>query len=80
MPPVSLFLLLWLRLARYRWSRFRRLFERGDLGKSIDPAASLQEIEDLLKQVTWTMDAALGILADEPRLPQSLAPLIDGSR
>ena len=41
MPPVSLFLLLWLRFARYRWFRFRRLFERSNLNKSIDLAASL---------------------------------------
>ena len=70
MPPVSLFLLLRLRLARYRWSRFRRLFERGELGKSIDPAASLREIEGLLKQVTWTPDGPLH-LYDSISYPQT---------
>ena len=70
MPPVSLVFLLWLRFARYRWSRFRRLFERGNRGKSIVPAASLQEIEDLLKQVTWTQDGPLH-LYDSISYPQT---------
>ena len=59
MSPVTLFLLFWLRFGRYRWSRFRRLFERRYLSRPLPTAASLQEIETLLQQVTWTPDGPL---------------------
>ena len=70
MSPVSLFLVFWLRYGRYRWSRLRRLFERRHLSTPLPPAASLQEIEALLHQVTWTPDGPLH-LYDAISYPQT---------
>ena len=70
MSPVGLFLVLWLRLGRYPWSHFRRLFERRYLSTPLPPASSLQEIEPLLNQVTWTMDGPLH-LYDTISYPQT---------
>lgn len=51
------FLVYWLRRGRYRWSRWRRKRFEGKYEKQPLPAAdSLEQIEALLKQVTWTMD------------------------
>jgi len=50
-------LIFWLRNARYRWSRWRRKWLEGKYEKQPLPAAdSLEQIEALLKEVTWTMD------------------------
>ncbi|MBI2858982.1 MAG: hypothetical protein HYX90_07880 [Chloroflexi bacterium] len=50
----------WLRTGRYAWSRLRRrLFERRYLSVSLPRASSLEEIQALLQQVTWTMDGPL---------------------
>ncbi|MFC2008123.1 hypothetical protein ACFLT0_00315 [Chloroflexota bacterium] len=46
----------WLRSGRYRWSRFRRLFERRYLSTVLPTAGSLEDIQNCLAQVTWTMD------------------------
>jgi len=54
------FLTWWLESGRYRWSRLRRwLFERRYLKVALPDASSLEEIEDCLKQITWTMDGPL---------------------
>jgi len=51
------FLIFWLRQGRYRWSRWRRKRFEAKYEKQPLPAAdSLEQIEALLKQVTWTMD------------------------
>jgi len=60
MSLVDCFLTWWLRSGRYQWSRFRRvLCEREYLSTVLPQVSSLQEIEDCLKQVTWTMDGPL---------------------
>ena len=51
------FFIFWLRSARYRWSRWRRRWFEGKYEKQPLPTAdSLEQIEALLKEVTWTMD------------------------
>jgi len=54
---VDRFLVYWLRRGRYRWSRWRRQRFEAKYEKQPLPAAdSLEQVEALLKQVTWTMD------------------------
>ena len=59
-PVIDLFLRLWLRHGRYRWSRSRRtLFERKFLDRELPLPDSLQDIVSSLGQVEWTMDGPL---------------------
>ena len=54
------FLTWWLRSGRYKWSMLRRkACEHGNLSTALPAVSSLEEIEDCLKQVTWTMDGPL---------------------
>ena len=69
---VKVFLVWWLRGPRYRWSRLRRrLFERRYLKAELPVAASLDEIENLLKDITWTGDGLLH-LYDSISYPQTV--------
>ncbi len=66
------FLIYWLRRGRYRWSRWRRKrFEGKYEEKPLPVADSLEQIETLLKQVTWTMDG-LFHLFDAVSYPQTV--------
>jgi len=66
------FLIFWLRQGRYRWSRWRRKrFEAKYLKQALPAADSLEQIEALLKQVTWTMDGPL-YLFDAISYPQTV--------
>jgi hypothetical protein len=57
---VDRFLVCWLKGGRYRWSKMRRwLCERGYLKNPLPTVISLEDIENRLKQVTWTMDGPL---------------------
>lgn len=57
---MDFFLTWWLRTGRYGWSRLRRwLCERRYLSTVLPTANSLTDIEDVLRQVTWTMDGPL---------------------
>lgn len=50
----------WLRSGRPRWSWFRRsVFERGHSKIQLPAVQSIQDIESVLKQVTWTADGPL---------------------
>ncbi len=54
------FLIFWLRYARLPWSRFRRgLFERRYLGTDLPSHATLQDIANSVRLVTWTQDSIL---------------------
>ena len=60
MSLIDNFLTWWLRSGRYKWSHLRRrICERGNLSTALPAASSLEEIEDYLKQITWTMDGPL---------------------
>ncbi len=60
MAIVNTFLTWWLERGRYSWSRFRRrMLERGYLKLELPVADSLEELQDCLKQITWTMDGPL---------------------
>ncbi len=60
MKLVDYLLKLWLRRARYRWSRLRRnLCEGRYLSTELPSVNSLKDIETCLRQVTWTMDGPL---------------------
>jgi len=66
------FLIFWLQHGRYRWSRWRRKkFETGYLEQPLPVAASLEQIEALLKQVTWTMDGPFHLF-DAISYPQTV--------
>ncbi len=66
------FLIFWLRKGRYRWSRWRRKRFEAKYEKQPLPAAdSLEQIETLLKQVTWTMDGPLHLF-DAISYPQTV--------
>ena len=57
---IDWFLVWWLHTGRYWWSKIhRRLFERKYLDVSLPQVSSLEEIENSLKQVEWTMDGPL---------------------
>ena len=69
---IDRFLILWLRRSRYRWSRWRRKRFEAKYEKQPLPAAdSLEQIEDFLKQVTWTMDGPLHLF-DAISYPQTV--------
>jgi hypothetical protein len=54
------FFVWWLHTGRYNWSRFRRcLSERKYLNIVIPEANSLEEITELMRQITWTKDGLL---------------------
>jgi len=66
------FLVYWLRRGRYRWSRWRRKRFEGKYQEQPLPAAdSLEQIEALLKQVTWAMDGPLHLF-DAISYPQTV--------
>lgn len=51
---------LWLRLARYRWSWvYRQLFERSARGAPLPSVASLDDIAARLAEVTWRPDGVV---------------------
>ncbi|UCH51861.1 MAG: hypothetical protein JSV54_03710 [Chloroflexota bacterium] len=57
---MDFFLKWWLRTGRCGWSRLRRwLCERRYLSIALPTVNSLTDIEDALRQVTWTMDGPL---------------------
>lgn len=65
-------LICWLRRGRYRWSRWRRKRFEAKYRKYPLPAAdSLEQIETLLKQVTWTMDGPFHLF-DAVSYPQTV--------
>ena len=54
---VDWFLVWWLRKCRYCWSKTRRwLFERKYLSTSLPEVDSIEDIEESLHKITWTMD------------------------
>lgn len=66
------FLILWLRKGRYRWSGLRRKWFEAKYRELPLPAAdSLEQIEALLKQVTWTMDGPFHLF-DAISYPQTV--------
>jgi hypothetical protein len=69
---IDRFLIFWLRNGRYRWSRWRRRwFEAKYRTQPLPAADSLEQIEALLKQVTWTMDGPLHLF-DAISYPQTV--------
>ncbi|MFC1980799.1 transglutaminase-like domain-containing protein [Chloroflexota bacterium] len=67
---VDHFLIWWLSTGRYSWSKIRRLlFERGYLRYTLPAVSSLEDIENCLKQVKWTMDGPLHLF-DSISYPQ----------
>ena len=67
---INRFLIWWLRTGRYNWSKARRqLFERGYLKHSLPAVSSLEDIENCLKLVNWTMDGPLHLF-DSISYPQ----------
>ncbi|MBU2536481.1 MAG: hypothetical protein KKD83_10010 [Chloroflexi bacterium] len=69
---IDRFLIFWLRNGRYRWSRWRRRwFEAKYKTQPLPVADSLEQIEALLKQVTWTMDGPLHLF-DAISYPQTV--------
>lgn len=67
---IDCFLVWWLRIGRYSWSRLRRrLCEHRYLSIPLPTANSLEEIEACLKQVKWTMDGPLHLF-DSISYPQ----------
>ena len=71
MALVDFLLTTWLRFGRCPWSRLRRWFERRYLKCALPRASSLDEVESLLGQVTWTMDGLLH-LYDSISYPQTV--------
>ncbi len=72
MSYVGRFLIFWLQKGRYRWSRWRRKkFESSYEKQPLPVADSLEQIEALLKQVTWTMDGPLHLF-DAISYPQTV--------
>ena len=72
MSYLDRFLIFWLQRGRYRWSRWRRKkFETRYEKQPLPVADSLEQIEVLLKQVTWTMDGP-GHLFDAISYPQTV--------
>jgi len=72
MSYLDRFLIFWLRKGRYRWSRWRRKkFETKYEKQPLPVADSLEQIEVLLKQVTWTMDGPLHLF-DAISYPQTV--------
>ena len=72
MSYLDRFLIFWLRKGRYRWSRWRRKkFETGYEKQPLPAADSLEQIEALLKQVTWAMDGPLHLF-DAVSYPQTV--------
>ena len=67
---IDLILVFWLRFGRYPWSRFRRRFERRYLSTPLPSVSSIQDIDDILDQVQWTMDGPLH-LYDSISYPQT---------
>jgi hypothetical protein len=62
----------WLRSGRYPWSRFRRkYFESGYLKTTLPEASSVEEIQQNLTDITWTMDGLLH-LTDAVSYPQTV--------
>ena len=60
MSLIDGFLVWWLQDSRYKWSWLRRrLCERRYLTTTLPSVSSLEEIEDCLKKVEWTMDGPL---------------------
>lgn len=69
---MNIFLIWWLRRARYRWSRLRRrLFESRYLNTELPIVNSLGDIETCLKQITWSGDGLLH-LYDSISYPQTV--------
>jgi hypothetical protein len=67
---IDAFLIWWLKKGRYRWSRLRRrLCEAKYRSLKLPAANSLEEIELLLKQITWSMDGPLHLF-DSISYPQ----------
>ncbi|KPJ66388.1 MAG: hypothetical protein AMJ43_08275 [Coxiella sp. DG_40] len=66
------FLTCWLRKGRYKWSRLRRkLCEAKYRDKELPVAGSLEDIEDYLSHVTWSMDGPLHLF-DSISYPQTV--------
>ncbi len=69
---VDFFAACWLKKLRYPWSRLRRwLCERRYLKTELPPAKSLQEVQEILKKITWTKDG-LFHLYDAISYPQTV--------
>ena len=72
MSYLDRFLIFWLQKGRYRWSRWRRQrFETKYEKQPLPAADSLEQIEALLKQVTWAMDGPLHLF-DAISYPQTV--------
>ena len=72
MSYLDRFLIFWLQRGRYRWSGWRRKkFEAKYEKQPLPVADSLEQIEALLKQVTWTMDGLLHLF-DAVSYPQTV--------
>jgi len=72
MTFIDRFLIYWLRKGRYRWSRLRRQrFEAKYEKLPLPEADSLEQVEALLTQVTWTMDGPFHLF-DSISYPQTV--------
>jgi hypothetical protein len=72
MGLVGCLAVLWLKRLRYPWSRLRRRIGEGrHLSTELPPANSLQEVQQCLRQITWTGDGLLH-LYDAISYPQTV--------
>ena len=72
MSLIDSFLVWWLKAGRYKWSWLRRrLCERRYLRIALPTVNSLEEVENCLRQVTWTMDGPLHLF-DSISYPQTV--------